>query len=86
MNSSKNWPNIKRRYKKSKPKTNQVSKIKFVRNYISMLPKLDSVIKKHISLLHSDDALKILFLSDFFYTIYKRNKNLKKIDSISYLT
>ena len=43
-----------------------------------MLPKLDGIIKKHISLLHSDDALKILFLSDLFYTIYKRNKNLKK--------
>ena len=31
---------------KSKSKTNQVSKIKFVTNYNRMLPKIDGIIKK----------------------------------------
>ena len=43
-----------------------------------MLPKID-YIKKYISILHSDDALKTLFVIDFFCTIYKRNKNLKEL-------
>ena len=41
--------------RKSKPKTNQVSKIKFVRKYNPMLPKIDGIIKKHISVLHSNN-------------------------------
>ena len=43
------------------------------------LPKIDDVIKKHISILRSDDALKILFPKDYFITIYKKNKNLKEL-------
>ena len=42
----------------SKPKTNQVIKIKSVTKYNPRLPKTDGFIKKHISILHSDDALK----------------------------
>ena len=49
---------------KNKPKTNQVSKIKFVTKYNPMLPKLDGIIKKHISVPQSDDALKTLFPKD----------------------
>ena len=30
-------------------------------------------------MMHSDDALKIVFSKDFFSTIYKRNKNLKEL-------
>ena len=65
--------------RKSKPKTNQVSKINFVTKYNSRLPKVDGIIKKHISILHSDDALKTDFPKDCFSTIYKRNKNLKEL-------
>ena len=58
--------------RKSKPKTNHVSKIKFVTKYNPKLPKIDGIIKKHISIIHSDDALKTLFPKDCFST-----KNLK---------
>ena len=63
----------------SKPKTNQVSKIKFVTKYKALLPKIDGIIKKYISILHNNHALKTLFTTDFFCTIYKRNKNLKEL-------
>ena len=65
--------------RESKPKTNQIGKIKFVTKYNPILPKIDSIIKKHISILHSDDALKTVFPKDCFSTIYKRNKNLKEL-------
>ena len=64
--------------RESKPKTNQVSKIKCVTKYNPMLPKIDVIFKKLISILHSDDALKTLFPKDCFSTIYKRNKTLKE--------
>ena len=44
-----------------------------------MLPKIDGIIKKQISILHNDDTLKILFPKDCFSTIYKRNKNLGEL-------
>ena len=47
--------------------------------YNPSLPKIDGIIKKHISILHSDDALKTVFPKDCFSTIYKRNKNLKEL-------
>ena len=47
--------------RKSKLKTNQVSKIKFVTKYNPMLPKIAGIMKKQISILHSDDALKNVF-------------------------
>ena len=65
--------------RKSKPKTNQVNKIKFVTKYNSRLPKIEGIIKKHISILHNDDALKTVFPKGCFSTIYKRNKNLKEL-------
>ena len=48
-----------------------------------MLPKIAGTIKKHIAILHSDDALKTLFPKDCFSTIYKRNKNLKELVAAS---
>ena len=62
-----------------RPKTNQVSKIKFLTTYNPSLPKIDGIIRKHLSLLHSDDSLKQLFPANIFSTIFKRNKNLKEI-------
>ena len=57
--------------RKNKPKTNQVSEIKFVTMYNPMLAKIDGIIKKRISILHSDDVLKTLLPKDCFSTIYK---------------
>ena len=62
-----------------RPKNNQVSKIKFVTTYNPSSPKIDGVIRKHLSLLHSDDSLKQLFPANVFSTIFKRNKNLKEL-------
>ena len=66
-----------------RPKTNQVSKIKFLTTYNPSLPKIDGIIRKHLSLLHSDDSLKQLFPANIFSTIFKRNKNLKEILALS---
>ena len=54
---------------KSKPKSNQVSQIRFVTKYNPMLLNKDGIIKKHISILHSDDKLKTLFPKDCFTLI-----------------
>ena len=40
------------------------------------LPKIDGIIKKHISILHSDDALGTVFPKECFSTL--SNKNLKE--------
>ena len=64
--------------RENKPKTNQVSKIKFMIQYNPSLPKIDGFIKKHISILQSDDTVKTLFPKDCFSTI-QRNKNLKEL-------
>ena len=70
---------ISREDARSKPKTNQVSKIKFVTKYNSMLPKTDCIITKDISIQHSHNTLKNLFPKDCFSNIYKRNKSLKEL-------
>ena len=64
---------------KNKPKTSQVSKIKFVTKCNPRLPKIDGIIKKNISILHNDDALKTVFPKVCFSTIFKRNKNLEEL-------
>ena len=65
--------------RKRKHKTNQVSKVKFVTKYNPMLPKIDGIIEKYISIIRINDALKTLFPIDCFSTIYKRNSNLKEL-------
>ena len=65
--------------RKNKPKSNQVNKIKFVTKYKPRLPKIDGIIKKHISVLHNDDALRTVFPKGCFSIIYKKNKNLKEL-------
>ena len=62
-----------------KRENNQVSKIKFLTTYTSSLPKIDGIIRKHLSLLHSDDCLKQLYPANMFSTTFKRNKNLKEL-------
>ena len=48
-----------------------------------MLPKIDGIIKKHISVLHNDDVLKTFFPKDCSNTIYEINKNLKELIPLS---
>ena len=60
--------------RKSKPKTTQFSKIKFVTKYNPKLPKTNGIIKKHISILHSDDALKLCFLKTALVLFIKATK------------
>ena len=48
-----------------------------------MLPKINGSLKKPISILPSEDALKTLFPQDCFSTIYKSNKNLKELIATS---
>ena len=62
-----------------RPKNNHVSKIKFSATYNPSLPKIDALIREHLSLLHSDDSLNQLFPANLFRTIFERNKNLKEI-------
>ena len=62
-----------------RPKDSQVSKIKFLTTYNPSLPKIDGIIRKHLSLLQSDDPLKQLFPANICSTIFKRLKYLKEL-------
>ena len=53
--------------------------MKIVTKCNHMLPRTDGIMNNHISVLHSDDALKTLFSKNYFSTIYKRNKKLKEL-------
>ena len=44
---------------------------------------MDTLVKKYLPLLHSDENLKELFPAGAFNTIYRRNKNLKELLSPS---
>ena len=44
---------------------------------------MDTLVKKYLPLLHSDEILKELFSASAFNTIYTRNKNLKELLSPS---
>ena len=65
--------------KASKQKPNQVRKIYFFTSYNPSLPCMNTLIKKHLPLLHSDDNLKTLLPKETFNVIYRRNKNLKDL-------
>ena len=40
---------------------------------------MNTFIKKHLPLLHSDDNLRTLFPTEIFNVVYRRNKNLKEL-------
>ena len=65
--------------RKKNAKRKEVSKVKFIANFNSALPSIESLIKKHIRYLHSDEVLKKAFLSNKFSVIYKRSENLKEM-------
>ena len=63
----------------SKQRPNQVRKINLFTSYNPSLPCMNTLIKKHLPLLHSDDNLKTLFPNETFNVVCKRNKNLKEL-------
>ena len=58
-------------------------KLNFFTTYNPSLPNMDTLVKKYLPLLHSDENLKELFPASAFNTIYRRNKNLKELLSPS---
>ena len=69
--------------RRPKVKSNQVRKLNFFTTYNPSLPNMDTLVKKYLPLLHSDENLKELFPASAFNTIYRRNKNLKELLSPS---
>ena len=51
----------------SKPKPNQVKKIDFLSSCNPSLPCMNTLIMKHLSLLHNDDNLKAFFSTETFH-------------------
>ena len=69
--------------RRPKVKSNQVRKFNFFTTFNPSLPDMDTLVKKYLPLLHSDENLKEIFLTSAFNTIYIRNKNLKELTSPS---
>ena len=65
--------------RRPKVKSNQVRKLNFFTTYNPSLPNMDTLVKKYLPLLHSDENLKKLFPTSAFNTIYRRNKNLNQL-------
>ena len=63
----------------SKQKQNQVRKIDFFTSYNPSLTCMNTLIERHLPLLHSDDKLKTLFPTETFNVVYGRNKYLKEL-------
>ena len=69
--------------RRPKVKSNQMRKLNFFTTYNPSLPNMDTLVKKYLKLLHSDENLKELFPVSAFNTIYRRNKKLKELLSPS---
>ena len=65
--------------RRSKMKSNQVRKLNIFTTCNPSLPNMDSLVKKYLPLLHSDENLKELFPASAFNIINRRNKNLKEL-------
>ena len=65
--------------RRPKVKPNQVRKLNFFTTCNPSLPNMDTLVKKYLPLLHSDENLKELFPVTAFNTIYKLNKILKEL-------
>ena len=55
--------------RRPKVKPNQVRKLNFFTTYNPSLPNMDTLVKKYLPLLHSDENLKELFPVSLFNTI-----------------
>ena len=60
-----------------KPKQQAKDRILFATTYNLIMPNMRSVIKKHLSALHSNSDLKNTFPENSICTVFKRNRNLK---------
>ena len=58
-------------------------KLNFFTKYNPSLPNVDTLVKKYLPDLHSDENFKELFPASPFNTTYRHNKNLKKLLSPS---
>ena len=47
------------------------------------LPSMNTLFKKNLPLLHIDNNLNTLFLTETFKVVYRRNKNLKELLTLS---
>ena len=63
----------------AKRKTKSGKKNQFFTSYNLNLPCMNTFIKKHLPLLHSDDNLKTSFPTETFNVVYRRNKSLKEL-------
>ena len=66
-----------------KVKSNQVINLYFFTTYNASLFNMDTLVKKYLPPLHSDENLNELFPASAFNTIQIRNKNLKELLSPS---
>ena len=64
-------------------KQDKVSDLKFITAYNPALPNIHNIIQNNLSILHTDENMKKIFPSKSIKTLYRREKNLKKILSPS---
>ena len=69
----------------SKQKQNQVRKIGFFTSYNPSLTFMNTLIERHLPLLHSDDKLKTLFPTETFNVVYGRNKSISLAHKVNYV-
>ena len=64
-------------------KQDKVSDLKFITTFNPALPNIHNIIQNNLSILHNDENMKKMFPSKPIKTLYRREKNLKKILSPS---
>ena len=70
---------IRTQARDSESKLNQIREINFFTSYNPSLRCMNTLSRKHMSLLHSNDNLKTLFLKEALIVVYRRIKNRKKL-------
>ena len=65
---------------KSTNRKGQVNQnVRLIMKYNSRLPDLNSLLKKHMSLLYADPTLKTIFPQGCFNSVFKSNQSLKEL-------
>ena len=60
--------------RKNQTKQDKVSGLKFITTYNPALPNIRNIIQKSLSILHTDENMKKIFLSKSIKTLYRREK------------
>ena len=60
-------------------KQDKVSDVKLITTYNPALPNINKIIQNNLTILHTDEDMKKLFLRNSLTTIYRREKNFKEI-------